>query len=54
MDQTAEARTPLEPSSKVFLHGEYWDAISTAPVASGASVRVTAIDGMKLRVEPKV
>jgi membrane-bound ClpP family serine protease len=37
----------------VFVHGEYWDAVSSAPVEPGGEVRVVAVDGMKLRVAPK-
>jgi membrane-bound serine protease (ClpP class) len=48
-----QARTALAPAGKVFLHGEYWDAVSSAPVEEGGEVRVIGIDGMKLRVEPK-
>jgi membrane-bound serine protease (ClpP class) len=44
--------TALEPAGKIFVHGEYWDAVAHAPVASGERVRVTAIDGLKLTVEP--
>jgi len=40
------------PSGKVFVHGEYWDAVSLKPAAVGASIRVTAIDKLKLTVEP--
>ncbi len=46
------AHTALAPTGKVFVHGEYWDAVSSAPVEAGARVRVTAIDGLKLKVEP--
>lgn len=46
------ARTPLEPEGKVFVHGEYWDASATAPVPEGSRVRVIAVDGLRLRVEP--
>jgi membrane-bound serine protease (ClpP class) len=35
------------------VHGEYWDAESSGPVETGTQVRVVAVDGMKLRVEPK-
>ena len=47
-----QARTQLAPAGKVFVHGEYWDAVSTVPVEPGANVRVVAVDGLKLRVEP--
>ena len=46
------AQTPLAPQGKVSVHGEIWNATSTVPVAAGDSVRVTAVDGLKLRVEP--
>ena len=47
------AYTPLAPSGKVFVHGEYWDAECTRPVEKGASVKVIAIDGLRLTVEPR-
>jgi membrane-bound serine protease (ClpP class) len=50
--EIGQARTALEPSGKVFVHGEYWDAVSSAPVLVGGQVRVVGVDGMKLRVEP--
>ena len=49
--QTGTAITDLAPAGKVFVHGEYWDAVAAAPVAAGASVKVTAIDRLKLTVE---
>jgi membrane-bound serine protease (ClpP class) len=52
MQEVAVARTPLAPRGKVFLHGEYWDAVSSGPVEAGGQVRVVAIDGLTLRVEP--
>jgi membrane-bound serine protease (ClpP class) len=53
LNEIGEARTPLSPAGKVFVHGEYWDAISDAPVDAGSEVRVVAVDGMKLRVVPR-
>lgn len=52
IDEIGEARTALAPGGKVFIHGEYWDAVSTAPASEGDAVRVLNVDGMKLRVEP--
>jgi membrane-bound serine protease (ClpP class) len=46
------AVTELAPEGKVFVHGEYWDAVSLRPAAAGARVKVTAIDKLKLTVEP--
>lgn len=50
--QVGTAYTALAPDGKVFVHGEYWDAVSSQPVAAGARVRVTAIDNLKLTVAP--
>jgi membrane-bound serine protease (ClpP class) len=52
IDEIGEARTALAPAGKVFVHGEYWDAVSATPVGAGDPVRVVTIDGMKLGVEP--
>jgi membrane-bound serine protease (ClpP class) len=49
---TGSAITELSPDGKIFVRGEYWDAKSLQPVTAGARVRVTAIDKLKLTVEP--
>jgi membrane-bound serine protease (ClpP class) len=46
------AITPLDPAGKVFVHGEYWDAVAMQPVAVGGRVRVTGLEQFKLKVEP--
>ena len=43
---------PLEPEGKVFVHGELWDAVSSANVAAGARVLVKRVDGLRVEVEP--
>jgi membrane-bound serine protease (ClpP class) len=50
--KAGNAITELSPSGKVFVHGEYWDAVATKPVPQGARVRVSAIRGLVLTVEP--
>jgi len=50
--ETGSAITPLAPEGKIFVRGEYWDAVSPQPVPAGAPVRVTAIRKLKLTVEP--
>jgi membrane-bound serine protease (ClpP class) len=50
--EVGTALTPVAPHGKVFVHGEYWDAVASQPVAAGTRVRVTAIDKLKLTVEP--
>ena len=46
------AQQPLAPRGQIIVHGELWLAESDAPVAAGESVRVRAVDGLKLLVEP--
>ena len=50
--EIGSAITEVAPEGKVFVHGEYWDAVALRPVAAGTRVRVTAIDKLKLTVEP--
>jgi membrane-bound serine protease (ClpP class) len=50
--ETGVAVTSLAPEGKILVRGEYWDALSSAPVAPGEQVRVTAIERLKLTVEP--
>src|SRR5438045_1074203 len=46
------AQTPLSPAGKVFIHGELWDAVSSAHIAAGQRVVVRRVDGLQLEVEP--
>jgi membrane-bound serine protease (ClpP class) len=50
--ETGVALEPIAPRGKVLVHGEYWDAVSRAAIERDARVRVTAIDGLTLTVEP--
>ena len=47
-------RTALAPDApgQIDVHGEIWRAVSGVPVGPGERVRVTAVDGLTLRVEP--
>jgi len=45
-------RTALEPEGQVLVRGEYWDAVASATIPAGARVRVRALAGLKLVVEP--
>jgi membrane-bound serine protease (ClpP class) len=40
-------------SGKVFVEGEWWNAVSETPVEPGQPVEIVAIDGLKLKVKPK-
>ncbi len=50
--QVGEARSRIAPEGKVFVHGEYWNGRSATPIEAGERVRVTAIRGFVLEVEP--
>jgi membrane-bound serine protease (ClpP class) len=50
--ETGVAQTDLSPRGKIFVHGELWDAVSSADVSAGQSVVVRRIDGLLLQVEP--
>lgn len=46
--------TAVGPSlqGQIRVHGEIWHATSAVPIAAGQRVRVTAVDGLNLGVEP--
>ena len=52
VNEIGVAQTLLAPDGKVFVHGEYWDARSPSHIAPGERVKVTAVHGLKLSVEP--
>lgn len=47
-----KAVDPLEPEGHVRVHGELWQARSAQPTSSGAAVKVVAVNGLELEVEP--
>jgi membrane-bound serine protease (ClpP class) len=49
---TGVAQQALEPKGQILVHGEIWLAESAAPVAAGQPVRVCAVEGLTLLVEP--
>jgi membrane-bound serine protease (ClpP class) len=48
--EIGHAQERLAPSGTVLVHGEYWTADSDEPVDAGERVRVTAVEGLRLRV----
>jgi membrane-bound serine protease (ClpP class) len=53
--KTVSALTPIDlAGGKVFLEGEYWNATSEVPVEKGQLVRVNAVEGLTLKVQPKI
>jgi membrane-bound serine protease (ClpP class) len=50
--EIAVSQSPLSPLGKVLVHGELWDAVSSAEVAAGQTVVVRRVNGLQLQVEP--
>lgn len=48
----AIAQQPIAPRGQVLVHGELWIAESASPIAAGDHVRVRAVQGLTLLVEP--
>jgi membrane protein implicated in regulation of membrane protease activity len=48
----AEVLETCAPDGRVRVGAEIWNARSEVPVASGRIVRITAVDGLTLVVEP--
>ncbi|MBI4589016.1 MAG: nodulation protein NfeD [Candidatus Rokubacteria bacterium] len=49
--QVGVARSPLTPAGEVFIQGELWRAVAeNGAVAEGESVKVTAVEGLTLKV----
>ncbi len=38
---------------KVFVEGEYWNAVSDSPIEAGQAAEIISIEGLKLKVKPK-
>ncbi len=45
-----EARSDIHARGQVFVRGEYWNAWSDQPIAKGERVKITAIEGLKVKV----
>jgi len=51
--RTTPALVPIDAQGgKVFLEGEYWNAVSDTPVQAGQSVQIVAVTGLTLKVKP--
>jgi membrane-bound serine protease (ClpP class) len=40
-------------TGKVFVEGEYWNAVSDVPIEAGQPVEIVAVNGLTLQVKPK-
>jgi membrane-bound serine protease (ClpP class) len=48
--EIGEARTALNPTGRVFVHGEQWSAEGEGEIGAGEKVEVVGVDGMRLKV----
>jgi len=46
------AKTAIGEQGRVFVHGELWRAHSSSTIPAGVRVRVTAVEGLLLEVQP--
>jgi len=44
-------KSTLDPEGKVFIHGEYWDAVSSEPIPEGTRVEVLEVQDSILKVK---
>ncbi|MEK7229959.1 MAG: nodulation protein NfeD [Candidatus Binatota bacterium] len=51
LGEIGEVKVKLNPSGKIFVHGEYWNAEGNEEIAVGAKVRVVGFEGMSLKVK---
>jgi membrane-bound serine protease (ClpP class) len=49
--EVGTATGDVHEAGRVMVHGEYWAAHSSAPIAKGSRVRVIGIEGLRLEVE---
>ncbi|MBI2892539.1 MAG: nodulation protein NfeD [Deltaproteobacteria bacterium] len=50
--EVGDVVVPLAPEGRVFVHGEYWDAVSPTDLPTGTRVRVRRVVGRRLEVNP--
>lgn len=50
---SASVISPLAPDGQVKVNGEIWEAHSEREAQAGQTVRITAVNGLTLEVEPR-
>ena len=45
------SKSPIAPSGKVFIHGEYWDAVSDETIPEETRVQVTEVNNIEIKVK---
>jgi len=54
LGKTAPAAAPIDATGgRIFVEGEWWNAVSDTPIPTGQPVEIVAIEGLKLKVKAK-
>jgi membrane-bound serine protease (ClpP class) len=54
LGKTVTALTPIDShGGRIFVEGEYWNAVSDTPIEKNSSVVITAVQGLTLEVKSK-
>src|SRR5207249_1143831 len=54
LGKTVAAEVAITPArGKVFVEGEYWNAISETPIEAGQPAQIVGIEGLTLKVKPQ-
>jgi membrane-bound serine protease (ClpP class) len=52
--KTVTALTPIDPrGGRIFVEGEYWNAVSDRPIEKEEVVEIAAVQGLTLKVKTK-
>src|SRR3984893_14769607 len=52
--KTVTTLTPIDSrGGRIFIEGEYWNAVSNIPIEKGEAVEIAAVQGLTLKVNPK-
>jgi len=52
LQERGVAKTDIAAQGKVFIHGELWNARAEQEIPAGTRIRIVAVDGMTVLVEP--
>jgi membrane-bound serine protease (ClpP class) len=52
--RTVTALTPIDSrSGRIFIEGEYWNAVSNTSIEKGEDAEITAVQGLTIRLRRK-
>jgi membrane-bound serine protease (ClpP class) len=52
--KTVTALTPINSrTGRIFIEGEYWNAVSDTPITQGEAAEIAAVEGLTLRVKAR-